>query len=97
MNISSIANYIKKRAKNVAPINNTLKIDFGKEFIFIDGYNHNKVSLENKKAECTIKITKKNFSAILNDKLSVSWAFFTGKIKVEGNTNVVKKIKEVLK
>lgn len=76
----------------------TLKFDFGDDgVIFLDGASTpNTVTNEDKDADCTMKISKENFLAMVNGDLDGTTAFMMGKLKIEGNMGVAMKLQSVL-
>lgn len=77
----------------------TLKFDFGDDgVIYLDGASTpNTVTNEDKDADCTMKISKDNFLAMVNGDLDGTTAFMMGKLKIEGNMGVAMKLQSVLK
>jgi len=97
MSFESILSGLKDRAHNASALGSTLKFDFGDEQIFLDGSgSENTVSTEDKEADCTVKVARDDFEAILKGELNPMSAFMSGKIKVQGDMGVAMKLQSLL-
>lgn len=97
MTATEIFNEIQTRAKNASAIGSTLKFSFGENNIFLDGNgDENIVSMEDKEADCTIKISEENLGKLLNGKLNPMMAFTMGQVKVEGDLGVAMKLQTLM-
>ncbi len=98
MDLQSLLSEIEKRASNAAPLGATLKFDIGDgDVIFLDGTgSENEVSTEDKEAQCTIKISKKNLDKLMNGTLNPMMAFMGGQVKVEGDLGVAMKLQSLV-
>lgn len=92
-------NDIRSRLGTDSDINATMKFDFGKDgVIFVDAKNvPHSVDNEDRKADCTMKISLANFTKMADGKLNPAIALATGKIKIRGNMLVARKMQPVLK
>lgn len=97
MAFENILNAISERAAQRPALGNSLKFDLGDKQIFIDGKGAaNLVSTENAEADCTIRISEEDFSALLKGELNPMGAFMSGKIKVDGDMSVALKLQSFL-
>ena len=91
--MEQLISFITEKASNASPLGHTLKFVLEEGCIYVDGTGEgNTVSAEDKTAECTVKIAKDHFQAMLDGKLNPMAAFMTGKLKVEGDMGVAMKV-----
>ncbi|MDF1730961.1 MAG: SCP2 sterol-binding domain-containing protein [Minwuia sp.] len=97
--LEEITEGMRDRVGDDSGLDATLKFDFGDDgVIFVDGASTpNTVTNEDKDADCTMKITKENFLAMVNGDLDGTTAFMMGKLKIEGNMGVAMKLQSVLR
>ncbi|MDF1734810.1 MAG: SCP2 sterol-binding domain-containing protein [Minwuia sp.] len=97
--LEEITEGMRDRVGDDSGLDATLKFDFGDDgVIFLDGASSpNTVTNEDKDADCTMKISKENFLAMVNGDLDGTTAFMMGKLKIEGNMGVAMKLQSVLK
>ncbi|GJL88956.1 MAG: sterol-binding protein [Minwuia thermotolerans] len=97
--LEEITEGMRDRVGDDSGLDATLKFDFGDDgVIFLDGASTpNTVTNEDKDADCTMKISKENFLAMVNGDLDGTTAFMMGKLKIEGNMGVAMKLQSVLK
>lgn len=96
MSIENIMNAIQEKAVGVAPLGSTIKFDFGEKQLFLDGTGEaNKVSMENKEAACTVKISEDNFKKLIGGDLNPMSALMTGKLKIKGDMGVAMKLQSL--
>ncbi|MEZ5043219.1 MAG: acyl-CoA dehydrogenase family protein [Saprospiraceae bacterium] len=94
--MASLFKNIQAKAAGASPLGNTLKFDFGREQLYIDGTMHtNVVSTENNSADCTVKISKEDFLALVGGHLNPMSAVMSGKIKIEGDMSVAMKLQSL--
>ncbi len=97
INLNHILDKIQAGAEKAKPLGKTLKFDFGKEQLFIDGTGEkNKVSINNDDANCTIQISYEDFNNLLKGKLNPMNAVMSGKIKIKGDMSVAMKLQSLL-
>ncbi len=97
MSVESIMSAIQERAKRSSALGNTLKFDLGEQKVFLDGTGaENRVSAEDKEADCTVSVAQEDMEAILNGMLNPMNAFMSGKIKVKGDMGVAMKLQGLL-
>jgi putative sterol carrier protein len=83
----------KEKAENAADIDATVKFAFHEGgVVYVDGYNGNAISNEDKDAECTVKVSLDDLSAMLHGELNPMSAFMEGKMQIEGNMGVAMKL-----
>lgn len=93
----AIVNNISKQAHQASPIGNTLKFDLEGDYIHIDGTgDQNKVTNENKAAQCTVKLTKDDFEKLMSGKLNPMNAMMSGKLKIDGDMSVAMKLQSLM-
>lgn len=97
--LEEITDGMRDRVGDDSGLEATLKFDFGDEgVIYLDGASSpNTVTNEDKDADCTMKISKENFLAMVNGDLDGTTAFMMGKLKIEGNMGVAMKLQSVLR
>lgn len=97
--LEEITEGMRDRVGDDSGLDATLKFDFGDDgVIFMDGASSpNTVTNEDKDADCTMKISKEDFLAMVNGDLDGTTAFMMGKLKIEGNMGVAMKLQSVLK
>ncbi|WP_281017013.1 MULTISPECIES: SCP2 sterol-binding domain-containing protein [unclassified Minwuia] len=97
--LEEITEGMRDRVGDDSGLDATLKFDFGDDgVIFLDGASTpNTVTNEDKDADCTMKISKENFLAMVNGDLDGTTAFMMGKLKIEGNMGVAMKLQSVLR
>ena len=97
MNLEDILTGMQTKASAANALGSTLKFDLGGECIYIDGTGtSNKVSADNKEADCTIKVSKGDFLALTSGDLNPMSAFMSGKIKLDGDMGVAMKLQSLL-
>ncbi len=96
INLDKILDQIKQRAEAASPIGNTLKFDFGKEQLYIDGTaDKNVVSTENKEAACLVESSFEDFLALTKGELNPMGAVMSGKVKIKGDMSVAMKLQSL--
>lgn len=82
-----------EKAINAAPIDATVKFAFHEGgVIYVDGYNGNAISNEDKDAECTVKVALEDLLSMLHGELNPMSAFMEGKMTIEGNMATAMKL-----
>jgi putative sterol carrier protein len=81
-----------------AGLGKTLKFDFGSfGSIFVDGASvPNKVSNEDKPADCTLQLSWEDFQQMADGKLDPTMAFMQGKLKILGDMSIAMKLQPIL-
>ncbi|MEL7220503.1 MAG: acyl-CoA dehydrogenase family protein, partial [Bacteroidota bacterium] len=96
MKVASIMGEIRERATAADALGSTLKFDFGEEYLYIDGSgDQNKVSAENKEADCLVETSFADFLALTKGELNPMSAVMTGKLKIKGNMGVAMKLQSL--
>lgn len=97
MSIESALAAIQKRAATADPLGNSLKFSLGDQVIHIDGKgDSNVVSTDDKDADCTVKISGEDLSALVSGNLNPMMAFMSGKIKIDGDMGVAMKLQSLV-
>jgi len=96
--LEEITEGMRNRVGDDSGLDATLKFDFGDDgVIYLDGSSTpNTVTNEDKDADCTMKISKENFLAMVGGELDGTTAFMMGKLKIEGKMGVAMKLQSVL-
>jgi putative sterol carrier protein len=95
MSLVPVTEKVKALADKGQAIGSSIKFAFtGEEgVVFLDGTGEtNVVSNEDKPADCTVRISLEDFHSLLSGELSPMSAFFTGKIKLDGDMAVAMKL-----
>lgn len=71
-----------------------LKFDCGEDGVIV--VDHREVTVTDKPADCTLRLSKKNLEKMLRGKLKPAMAVMSGKVKVEGDMNVALKLAQLL-
>lgn len=95
--IEEITDQMRDRIGEDCGLEATLKFDFGDDgLIHVDAVSvPNVVTNDDNDADCTIKITKDNFLALVAGDLDPTTAFMMGKLKIEGNMGIAMKLQSV--
>ncbi len=87
---------IQSRAAKAKPLGKTLKFDFGKEQLFIDGTgDSNQVTTQNDEADCMVEVSFEDFLALTKGALNPMTAVMSGKLKIKGDMNVAMKLQSL--
>jgi len=93
MTLSEIAATLQKSLDR-KPLDNSIKFDCGDTgAITLDGSS---AYLEDRDADCTIRISEPNLAKLITGKLNPMTAFAMGKIKVSGDMSVALKLSQLL-
>ena len=96
--LAAIFDGIKNKAEQAKPLGKSLKFDFGDEQLHIDGNGEiNRVTTENKDADCTVDISLDDFNALIRGKLNPMTAMMSGKLKIKGDMSVAMKLQDLFK
>ena len=94
--LESILAGIQKKAGTAKPLGKTLKFNFGKEQLFIDGTaEQNQVHTTDNPADCTINVSKGDFLELVSGKLNPMNAVMTGKVQIDGDMGVAMKLQSL--
>ncbi|HYC05740.1 MAG TPA: SCP2 sterol-binding domain-containing protein [Azospirillaceae bacterium] len=94
MSIDQIETEMKAKAANFAGLGAKVRFDFGDQgSLFLDAKSGMpKVSRDAGEADTTLKISLDDFVKLSRGDLNPTWAFTTGKLKVQGNMGVALKL-----
>jgi len=86
---------VREKVGDDSGLDATIKFAFADDggFLFIDGKSTpNTVSNDDAEAQCTVKVSREDFSKLVNKELDPMAAFMGGKIKIEGDMGVAMKL-----
>lgn len=96
MAFEALLSTLQAGAAAAPTLGKTLKFDFGDNKVFIDGTgDSNKVSAEDKDADCTIGVSAEDLQAMMSGALNPMTAFMSGKIKVKGDMGIAMKLQSL--
>ncbi len=85
-----------EKASAASAIDATVKFAFPDgNVIYVDGYNGNAISNEDKEAECTVKVALEDLMSMLHGELNPMTAFMEGKMTIEGNMGTAMKLQSL--
>ncbi|MFL9485097.1 FAD-dependent monooxygenase [Chitinophagaceae bacterium LWZ2-11] len=88
----------KKRIAGLPKFGKTLKFVLGEHIVFIDSTNiTNKITPEDRQADCTVTISPDNFNYLISGRLSTMEAFTNKKLTVAGDMQVAMIVRDVFK
>lgn len=97
MNINELTKKLSEKSKSSEPLEKSIKFDFSSDgIIFVDGYNNNHVSNEDKDADCTILVSIEDFIALAKGELNPMNAFMGGKLKIMGDMSAAMQLQGLL-
>ncbi len=98
MTAEEIFEQIKARAQRATGVQGSFQfIIDGDKFIHIDARQAPPVvSMEEKPADCTVRLSSDTLSDLLTGKANPATAFMFGKIKVEGNMGLAMSLTKIL-
>lgn len=97
MEIQQLREELEIKLQKIDPIQKTLKFLIDDEVMFIDGSNgKNTMSSDDKDADCTITMSLDTYLKLQQKKIKPLMATLTGKLKVKGDLNVARKLKELM-
>lgn len=94
MSLEVFTSTVREKVGDNSNLGATLKFAFNEGgVLFIDGKaSPNTVHNNDEPAQCTVKVSQDDFSALLARKLDPMTAFMSGKIKIEGDMGVAMKL-----
>ena len=96
ISLENLLENIQEKAGAAAALGSTLKFDFGEECLFIDGSgDKNKVSTDNKDADCLVETSFEDFLALTKGDLNPMGAVMSGKLKIKGDMSVAMKLQSL--
>ncbi len=98
MTAQEIFEQIKARAERATGLQGSFRfIIDGDKFVHIDAHQAPPaVSMEDKPADCTVRVSSDTLSELLSGKANPATAFMFGKIKVEGNMGLAMALTKIL-
>ena len=98
MNVEALLETLQAKADGVDPIGSTLKFKLDDQVLFVDGTGErNRLSLDDKEADCTISTTMATFEKLRSGKTNPMMAVMMGKIKIKGDMSIAMKRQSLLK
>ena len=96
MEIEKIRLELGRKIKSIDPLGKKLKFKLDDDIILIDGTSgENIISESDEEANCTIIMSKDTYVKLQNKEIKPMMATLTGKIKVKGDLNLAKKLKQL--
>ena len=93
MTLTDIAATLQK-GLDLKPLDNSIKFDCGDQgAITLEGGT---AHLDDREADCTIRISEPNLAKLITGKLNPMTAFAMGKLKVSGDMSVAMKLSQLL-
>lgn len=97
MSLDAIVAKIEEQAGRIDPIGSTVKFKLDDTTIYVDGTGDgNKISTEDKDADCVISTTMDTFIKLRNGDINPMMAMMTGKIKIKGDMAVAMKLQSLM-
>jgi putative sterol carrier protein len=98
MTAQEVFEAIKVRAERASGIQGAFKfIVDGDKVVHIDAHQTPvQVSMEDKPADCTVRLTSDTLNDLLTGKANPATAFMFGKIKIEGNMGMAMALTKIL-
>ncbi|MCS7153113.1 MAG: SCP2 sterol-binding domain-containing protein [Bacteroidia bacterium] len=98
MTLEQIQQAISERAARLSDLNASVKFVLdGNKIIHVDAKQKPpSISMEDKPADCTIRMSSETFSDIVSGRSSPATAFMFGKIRIEGNMSIALAVSRVL-
>ena len=98
MSLDALEAALKERLPHMQSLNAKLAFDFGDDgALYVDATQSPPLlSRDPEEVDCTIRMTLDNFSRLLAGNLDPSFAFMTGKLKVQGSMGIALKLSALL-
>ncbi len=96
MEIEKIRQELAEKITRIDPLGKKLKFKLDDHIILIDGSaESNKLSHRDEEADCTIIMSKETYGKLQREEIKPMMATLTGKIKIKGDLNLAKKLKQL--
>jgi len=96
MEIEQIKQELNEKVKKIDPLGKKLKFKLDDDIVLIDGTSdENIISDKDIEADCTIIMSKETYIKLQKNEINPMMATLTGKIKVKGDLNLAKKLKQL--
>ncbi|NQV59761.1 MAG: SCP2 sterol-binding domain-containing protein [Alphaproteobacteria bacterium] len=98
MSLEQLTDGLRDRVGEDCGLGASVKWDFGDgTYLLLDASQvPNVISNDDGDADCTLKISIENFTAMIAGELDGTSAFMTGKLKIEGDMGIAMKLQGVL-
>jgi putative sterol carrier protein len=96
MKIEQIRLELAEKIKKIDPLGKRLKFRLDDDIILIDGSaDENILTDSDEDADCTIIMSKDTYGKLQRNEIKPMIATLTGKIKIKGDLNLAKKLKQL--
>lgn len=96
MEIEKIRLELAEKIKKVDPLGKKLKFKLDDDIVLIDGTaEENILRDQDEEADCTIIMSKETYGKLQRNEIKPMIATLTGKIKIKGDLNLAKKLKQL--
>jgi putative sterol carrier protein len=96
MEIETIRQELAGKITKIDPLGKKLKFKLDDDVILIDGTtDENTLSDRDEDADCTIIMSKETYGKLQRNEIKPMIATLTGKIKIKGDLNLAKKLKQL--
>jgi putative sterol carrier protein len=96
MKIEQIRLELAEKIKKIDPLGKKLKFRLDDDIILIDGSaDENILTDSDEDADCTIIMSKDTYGKLQRNEIKPMIATLTGKIKIKGDLNLAKKLKQL--
>ncbi len=96
MEIEKIRLELAEKITRIEPLGKKLKFKLDDDIILIDGSSdENVLSDKDEEADCTIIMSKETYGKLQRNEIKPMIATLTGKIKIKGDLNLAKKLKQL--
>ncbi len=96
MKIDQIRKELQEKVRTIDPIGKVLKFNLDNEFIIIDSADNNKISSEDREADCVITMSINTYLKLQKKEIKPLIATLTGKLKIKGNLGIARKLKQLM-
>ena len=96
MEIEKIRQELAGKITKIDPLGKKLKFKLDDDILLIDGTtDENILSNRDEEADCTIIMSKETYGKLQRNEIKPMIATLTGKIKIKGDLNLAKKLKQL--
>ena len=96
MNIETIRQEMAEKIQRIDPLMKKLKFKLDDDILLIDGTTGKNVLTDtDEDADCTITMSKETYGKLQRKEIKPMIATLSGKIKIKGDLNLAKKLKQL--